>query len=467
MQVNVNKAVVMYDPPAFLKAARFRALSIAPYLAAAIGRMPLLSMPGLGTMATDRRGRCYIDLEWARTRTVEDLAAIFAHEVWHILRQHAQRQVSFFSPVMLAQMYADGWNVETLDKASNVAADMEINDGLVVDFERDNKRPLKDGRFPSEIGMADGLLYEQYLAKILETPPQPSGGKQKQQQKQGTQSGGLDWDNIHVGGSSTGGAQRPWELDDSGTAEDGEKKEVPGLSQGEQEIVRMQVAQDIVNHMRQAGKVSADLDLWAKITLAKPEVPWEQLLRSCLRNGIATSKGRGEESYAAMNRKNIALRRVFSRAPIFPGQVAIEPVMAFVVDASGSMGSLSEGTPLWSAVSEVLAVCREQEVAPWVTCVDTEGVLPVQVRNEKDLAKILRGGGGTDMAEGLRLITKAGLRPDFITIVTDGFTPWPTNDEIPRRARLGVVITPGGSTQLEDLPSRAQVIRMKARAGRP
>lgn len=464
---NSWKSKLTCDPPPFIKAARFRALSIAPYLAAMIGRMPIIETPGLGTMATDRRARVYIDMQWAATKPVEELAAILAHEAWHVLRKHMLRTPQYFTPLRLAELYALGWSVEMLQKAGNIAWDMEINDGLADDFERDGKKPLQDGKFPKQIEMEDGLLGEQYLTKILEQelqPPPPSpggggggGGKNGKKPTPGT----VDINEGHPGGSSTGGDLREWELDDDGNAEDDAGEEVPGLSQGEQEIARRQVAEDIINHMRQAGSVSAGLDLWAKVQLAKPEVPWEQLLRSCLRNGIAMAKGKDEESFAMMNKKSIGLRRVFKRAPVLPGLVSIEPSIAFVLDTSGSMGGLHEGSPLWSAVSEVLAVCKEQEVAPWVTCVDTEGVEPVQVKTAKELQRILKGGGGTDMAEGLRLITAAGLRPDFIAIVTDGYTPWPTNSGIPKRARLGIVITPGGCEQLEDVPSRAQVIRMK------
>ena len=92
---------------------------------------------------------------------------------------------------------------------------------------------------------------------------------------------------------------------------------------------------------------------------------------------------------------------------------------------------------------------------------ESMNVLTILVTDFVEICRAIINEELGDLAEGLRLITAAGLRPDFIAIVTDGYTPWPTNSGIPKRARLGIVITPNGCEQLEDVPSRAQVIRMK------
>ncbi len=72
-------------------AARLWAANEAPYLATALFAMSLSPAPGLGTAATDRHWRLYVDPVAAERWSVQELGSVLVHEVHHLLRDHSER----------------------------------------------------------------------------------------------------------------------------------------------------------------------------------------------------------------------------------------------------------------------------------------------------------------------------------------------------------------------------------------
>ena len=106
-----------------------------------------MAAPGLGTFAVDRSWRLYLDpelLTGAGRWDATTVGAVLAHEVGHLLRDHAAR--------------ADALPHPHHHLAWNLAADAEINDDLLA-----GGVPLPAGVVtPAGIGCDDGDLAEAY-----------------------------------------------------------------------------------------------------------------------------------------------------------------------------------------------------------------------------------------------------------------------------------------------------------------
>jgi predicted metal-dependent peptidase len=104
-----------------LLAARFRASSDRPYLATALYSLTVVEDVRVPTMGVDRQWRCYVSPDFVDRVPVDELAAVWIHEVSHLLRDHHGR-----ADLLPPAMRADHHRV-------NVAQDLEINDGLLAD----------------------------------------------------------------------------------------------------------------------------------------------------------------------------------------------------------------------------------------------------------------------------------------------------------------------------------------------
>ena len=126
-----------------MSAARLWAANEAPYLATAIFAMSPTSVPGLGTMATDRNWHLYVDPEVFNRWSIEEAGSVLIHEAHHLLRAHGDRAAEL------------GVGPEDQGRF-NVAADFEINDDL-----RDLPLPA-GGLDPQDYGFESGELAETY-----------------------------------------------------------------------------------------------------------------------------------------------------------------------------------------------------------------------------------------------------------------------------------------------------------------
>ena len=133
-----------------LLAARYRAAQDRPYLATALFSITVVESPRVATMGVDRHWRCYVSPAFVARTPVPELAAVWIHEVAHLLRDHHGR-ADRLPPGTAADHYR-----------INVAQDCEINDDLLAD-----RLPLPPGRLePATYGMPAGLLFEKYLTLL-------------------------------------------------------------------------------------------------------------------------------------------------------------------------------------------------------------------------------------------------------------------------------------------------------------
>lgn len=321
-----------------LLAARYRAAQDRPYLATALFSLTVVESSQVATMGVDRRWRCYVSPAFVARTPVPQLAAVWIHEVAHLLRDHHGRADRL--PPGTAH---DHYRV-------NIAQDCEINDDLLADG-----LPLPADRVePSTYGMPEGLLFERYLALL---PPEVRGN--------------LDC------GSGAHGVERPWEQGGTG-----------GLGRAEAESVRHDTARQI----RSRGTAPGGWQRWARHTL-EPRVDWRRQLGGAVREAVAWASGAVDYAYQRPSRRSAALRGV-----ILPSLRRPVPRVAIVVDTSGSMGE----PELAAALAEVAGVLRVVGVGGNRTTVLSCDAAVQVVRAVYTVGEVqLTGGGGTDLRVGV------------------------------------------------------------------
>jgi predicted metal-dependent peptidase len=362
-----------------LLAARFRAANDRPYFATALFSLTVVESDRVPTMGVDRHWRCYVSPSFVERTPVDQLAAVWIHEIAHLLRDHHGR-AGRLSP-------ADRQDHHRV----NIAQDCEINDDLLAD-----RLPLPANRVdPAGLGLPTGLLFEQYLPSIPSTPDCPNCG------------------------SGAHGIDQPWEVGAAAAA---------GVRGVEAEAIRRQTANAIRQAARSRGSVPAGWQRWADQVL-EPVVDWRQALTGAVREAAAWAAGAVDYTYHRPSRRSAALGKV-----VLPSLRRPVPRVAIVIDTSGSMSS----DDLAAAVAEVNGVLRAVGIGGnriSVLSVDAavQNTQKVSSAQQVDLA----GGGGTDMRAG---ITAAlAERPHFVIVLTDGETPWPETPLLSTRIIAGLV----------------------------
>ncbi|MEU0488491.1 DUF2201 family putative metallopeptidase [Nocardiopsis changdeensis] len=356
-----------------LLAARYRAAQDRPYLAAALYSLTVVETRQVPTMGVDRRWRCYVSPEFVARTPVPELAGVWVHEVSHLLRDHHGR-----SDRLPAAEQRDHMRV-------NIAQDCEINDDILADG-----LPLPEGTMsPQRFGMPEGLMFEAYLRLLPEDV------------------------RSHDCGSGAHGVGRPWE----------EPGPAGGVGDVEAGALRRSTAEAMRSHQRTRGSLPGGWKRWAEEIL-QPTVDWRRVLAGAVREALAWAGGAVDYTYARPSRRSGAMRGV-----ILPSLRRPMPRVAVVVDTSGSMSE----DDLAAALAEVSGVLKEvgvgkERVAVLSCDADVQVVRRVTSADQVELL----GGGGTDMRVGIEAALRAPQRPQVVIVLTDGYTPWPSEPSAAR-----------------------------------
>jgi predicted metal-dependent peptidase len=395
-----------------LFAARLRATRARPFLATALFALHPVESWDVPTMAVDRHWRCYVSPAFVERTPIPELASVWVHEVSHLLRDHHGR----------GDRYAAKHDLDGLGQRlrMNIAADCEINDDAFGDG-----LPVPSGAVqPHHLGLEGGLLMEDYLRRFSLGP------------------GTHRWSWLDCGSGSDGRA-RPWDLGPGGAH---------GLSKEERDRVRFRVAEGIRGRPGDAPK---RWQRWAEEVFHPPQ-PWRQLLGAALRSA-ASGVGAGDDyAYAKPARRSAGLPGV-----ILPSLRRRPPKVCVVIDTSGSVSD----SELGSALLEITAIGRatggRRDAVSVISCDAAAGVAVPICRAE---AIPLIGGGGTDLRAGFAQALRSRPRPDVIVALTDGQTPWPSQQP-PCRTVVGLFPRP--SNYREDTayvpqqpPQWARVVRI-------
>ena len=379
-------------------AARLWAAMRFPYLASALFASSVVSAPRMGSIATDRSWRLYLDPEVVARWSPEEIGSVLVHHVGHLLRDHASR--------------AEQLGIDASSEEDWVAAtDAEINDDLVESGLTFPNEPV----VPSAFDCEPGGFAEDYFRVIRGRHICPGEC-----------------------GSGAHAQPRPWEA---------EPEAVPQISPAAAELLRFKVALEIRSWLEELpGSVPLGWQRWAD-ELLEPRVDWRRALGAAIRSDVATVAGSVDYTYMRPSRRATVTRHV-----VLPAMRRPVPAVAVVVDTSASM----EDDALARVLAEVDGIVRAVGVARrhvHVLACDTEVHKVQRLTSARQVE--LFGGGGTDMSAGIDAALALRPQPSVVVVLTDGLTPWPA--QAPKRARVVAGVLGDGE---REAPDWAETIRI-------
>jgi predicted metal-dependent peptidase len=222
----------------------------------------------------------------------------------------------------------------------------------------------------------------------------------------------------------------------------------PGLSEIEGELVRKQTAQQIIDHARTRGTIPAGWQRWAEKMIQPAKADWRKVLGAEVRAAVAHAAGQQDYAYDRLSRRH----PVGNGRAILPGMIKPEPDIYVIIDSSGSVNEqmLNQAA---GEVAAVLRACGKKSGVRVMSC-DAQVHTAKRLFNVKALE--IGGGGGTDMGVGIAHAAKAKPRPDVIIVLTDGYTPWPT--ERPGACRMIVGLLDNEAIKSYPPPEWARVV---------
>ena len=368
--------------------ARLWATDRFPYLATALFGAEVAATADSGTVSVDDSWRMRADPDLIAGWSAAQLGSVLVHHVCHLLRSHGERaQAAGVGPTE-----AEAWVR---------AADAEINDDLIPAGLDLPGRPV----LPRDLGAPDGLLAEEYFRAARTTDH--SGQRRTTGE---TAAGWLDC------GSGADGIPR---------RDDGP----PGLPAWQADLMRHQVAQDVVTHSKQAGTVPGGLLRWAREVLGAT-VNWRAVLAAELRRAVAEVSGAVDYSYRRPSRRAAVAGNV-----VLPALRRPVPEVAVVCDTSGSMTD----DLLAAALAEVDGLMRNLGMTRQVRVLACDtAVGPAQRVNSARQIQLV-GGRGTNMGTGIAAAAALRPRPAVTVVLTDGYTPWPTLAPKGTRVVVGLI----------------------------
>ena len=369
------------------------------------------------TMAVDAGWRLYYSKEFVLNETPEALATVLLHESLHCLMSHSARFAS------LDQLSGNStiWNI---------AGDCSINE--ILDESQmvwtEKVSPVKFSHF-LEQGLEPGMLTETSYFKLLKWQEENSNA----------------WTILDCG-SIIDNRNRDYEI-----AKD--DKNNPIVKKEQQDIVRDRVAADILQSSKNRGNLPAGLVRWAESYL-EPKLDWRRILGTKLRKAVASIAGRRDYSYVRPSRRQSAMKQMGSSIVLPAMRQPAPPRVAIVVDTSGSITE----DDLKQMISEVFGIVKAVGVSSGINVIACDAIAyPAQkLRSSSSINSLkFKGGGGTDMGEGIKAALLIKPIPHIVVVLTDGYTPWPV--EKPRNCETFIAVLTRNETEKE-VPNWIQTI---------
>jgi predicted metal-dependent peptidase len=384
---------------------------------------------GMGTMGVTKDMILMYDPDALAPRKPASVARTLAHECLHILQKHHDRGEA------MGDIYTQR-QFELLNLAADCTlfpllrdAGMQMDEGLVspemFDFPEnmlmeEYYRMLcaldAEGKMPDiEIGLESGQCGSAG-GNPLPNEPQANNNQKAEKPNFGddepdnVDSSERPPDNPGPGGDDGGEGGYP------GTGEgDGPMSDRPvGRTRSEIENLRRATAEDIKNGNAGRGTIPAGLQRWADLQLQPPVVPWETQLARAARQGVVWAAGKVDHRFDGPSRRQAALG-YGPGSVIMPRLRAPIPSVTVVIDTSASMGK-AEGVAAISETLSLLKTCTQLTVMSCDAAVHETGV----ISKPADLAKYIKGGGGTSFCPAFDHINKQHNRPDLVVVITDG-----------------------------------------------
>lgn len=415
-----------------MSAGRATARKSAPYFAPLILLLVMRAVPGLASgdclgMAVTLSGFLLYDPAAIVQWTPKQLAGVLIHEVLHVWLRHFARAQG---------LDPDRWN-RACDRAINPIV-LKLGLDLPGDY-----------LMPRDIGMADGLSAIDYY-RGEEKHEQKQQGKGKGQPQQGQGQGGQPQQGQgqpqpggqgqrQPGQGQPGGQGQPQA--GQGQGQPGQTKPgqgrwgkcgsaagnpVPGepdkddpqaRSSGSMERATKQAATALEEYaQKNQGKLPGELLRHVPIVLAPPKVPWQRKLSTLVRRAVQWRPGAHVARYDGLNRRQAGIGYGIGK-PILAR--LREPVcnVAVVVDTSGSMGT-EEFSIAFRETRGVLKALHAD--VTFIAC-DAKVHSMERIHRVEEMAKLLKGGGGTSFVPAFDALAKSQPRPEVVIFITDGY----------------------------------------------
>ena len=349
-------------------------------------------------------------------------------------------------------------------KQWNKAGDLEIH----TTFPENNLPYIPDTLIAGHLGFPENLTAEEYYDLLTEQAPpshlpqqgQPGGSGSGEGGGEGGGAGGAGEEGEGSGGGAGSGApgmseeaRRFYEGGGCGSCTHGDESTDPSAAEGlpdrprEQHSeadtkarrLRKEVADAAEEHARSSGKGIGSLPSTLRRLIEQqrrpPKLNWRALLYSEVERAL--NRVPGDESVA---RTRLARYSAWQKPLQKLHREEATLSLAVIADTSGSMGSAELST----ALDEVGGILRR---SPRLTndsiqflSVDTMVHTHETVRDAKQAAQALAGGGGTDMMEGVRWLAEdKSSEPDVVIVLTDGFTHIPERNPYRRKGIHSVI----------------------------
>lgn len=369
----MSRSVQSVDDKAALviAAGKLAAGQRAPYFRHIIAKLVMRACRETETFSVSKGSIMRYNPELVAGLKKDECAACILHEASHVWNKHAERVLPHHDGVK-----------------ANEAQDRAINPPIVslgIHF------PFKV-LMPADIGQNDGLAWEEYY-NADKSPPKSGGGQM----------------GANGCGSCTG---RPHPAEGAnGDAEDPEAR-----SPGEMARAAKAVSAAMVEHAaKRRGSVPGGWLLQAEGHLAPPQVPWERQLAFALRSACSFRAGQAVHRFDGPSRRQAGLG-YRPGTPMLPRLRAPVPNVALVLDTSGSMSKAETLV----ALEESKGIIRAAGGDALVMVCDAAVHGVARVRNVKDAAAMLKGGGGSDFRPAFDALERQRQRPDVAVFLTDG-----------------------------------------------
>lgn len=356
--------------------ARARLLLRSAFFGALMVSTPMFRVPGLGTAATDMRTIAY-DPQFFDSISLDEVVGVLAHEILHIALKHGLRRQNR-DPIT--------WNIACDHAVNLILADC----GFLLP-----RGGLLDRTYT---GMSAEQIYDLLLKNAA--PHKKQDGSSR--------SGGGVPDTRADGVPGLGSdLLEPGSVQSDGTIDDTPAIARPDATRKLDHDLSNRIAQALAMG-RMAGSLPGSL-LRAMDDLLHPPVPWQDLLRPLVHTLVTEN-----ETWSRRNRR-FQSAYLPSRHSTRVGKIVV------IGDTSGSITNDN----LKSIGGAIIDIAEEiQPESIHVLWADAR-IAGEQVFDAGDVIRLEPvGGGGTDMRVPLARV--AELDACAAVLITDGYTPWPS-----------------------------------------
>lgn len=363
-----------------------------------------ISFAPVQTMCVTKGAQVLCDPEFIRECNEKEIAGVLAHECWHLWQRHHERCQS---------RNRVEWNAAA-DRAGNpgvISLGMKLPTGCL---------------FPSDIGMPDGLTAEAYYNAQI------------------AKGNWLGKGEVSPCGSGAGHTH-PAEAEHADPGDERTEIEVERASSRTAEAI-LEAAESARSKGR--GLLPAGWVRMAHDILAPAKVPWGSLLFRAVRRAVTYRPGAVTPRYDMPSRRQSAIGHG-TGVPVLPRMRTPSPIIAVMIDTSGSMSSAQLSDAMRETVGIMSAVGADVHL---ITC-DAEVHGIGKVHSVDDVKKLMRGGGGTDFRPAFNALTKLKPKPEICIFISDCEGPFPPARPVGTSV---IVVRVGGRSA--DVPNWAEVI---------